>query len=322
MAGIYKEEWLPVIQENLLIKDLEVIRQVSMNLDDFVDNDQVNVPNMGDDAVVDENYSGTFPRTATPRVDNIKTFPINQYHTRPTFATYKDLHHLTYNKINTIVQNHMAVVRQRLGSVIVRNWAPDVANSGNAFYTTGSATASYNVGGQTGNRKKFTFADVQRLSTLLTLQEFDEDDRYLMLTPMMFESLCDDDRIRNSTALYGFTQNATVNIENKLPKLLGFNIIVRSNVLVYEAPALGDAAKKQFGLDGKYTLAATDNQAGLVFHKSAVATAYKDLDMNVGIPNDPAYNGGQQYQIATFLGASSLRTKVGQTGVIPVIMGA
>ena len=156
----------------------------------------------------------------------------------------------------------------------------------------------------TGNRKKFVVADLKNAQLQLNKQNVPLEDRYALISADMFQQLTDD---MSQTVYRDFS--AAYDAKNGiLGKLFGFNIMLRSTVLIYSndtTPVVRDSG----------ATAATDNDTVLCWHAHALEHALGNITF-FEKAGDPTYYG-DLYSISLFMGGRKRRSD--EKGIIAIV---
>lgn len=235
----------------------------------------VYLPQAGAPPAVVKNRS-VLPATPVQRADTAVMYGLDVYTTDPTLITWAESHEISYNKQDSVLGDHTAVLLETVGNDMLYNWCRGVKPAvgggttveflptGSRIPTTGAAAAVNVHDGQTGTRKAFTYKDLTNAQALFNKQNVPAGDRYAMMESYMLQQLIDS---LSGNQMAAFQQTADLK-NGILGKLAGFTILERSAVLAFESD--GDIV-----VPGA-ALAATDNLACLVWHKNSVTKAMGD----------------------------------------------
>lgn len=272
--GIVLETWANYIIERFW-KDNPFLKAAYDDSQYVVAGRIVHIPQPGSKPTVVKNRS-VFPATAVRRTDTDITYALDEYSTDPTHIPNIDSIHLSYNKQDSVLGDHMQVLDETVADDMLIKWG------GNAtfFATTGGPAADTvpAVGAQTGTRKGFHHRDLQKLMILMNTNNVPKQDRYVMIDDNMFDyfySSLGDTNARDFSR-FADAQNGVVG------KLHGFTIYTRSSVLA----ATSANAVKALGA----ALAATDSLCSIAWHKNSVAFAIGDKKLFQN-QNDALYYG-------------------------------
>jgi hypothetical protein len=294
--AIQKEIWIQDI-EKAIFPDSSFVRR-SVNHDAYVSNKTVHIPQAGTIAAVEKNRA-VLPSTVTQRTDTDRTYDLNEYTTGSMLITDLEGLQVNYNKRQDVLSQHTEELMKRIGDETAVSWAGAglVTAAGQIVLTTGTATANIAPPSGTGNRNAVKINDISRLAS-----KFDEDNmpmegRYLLMPALMYHNML----VEN--AAY-FMNSQYMNL-GQLPtgvvtKIWGFNIIVRSNVVVY-----ADAATPTIKAVGA-AAAATDCFGAIAWHEKAVCNALGET--KVFANEDQASYYGSLFSALVMHGSKTLRT--------------
>lgn len=301
--SIQKEIWEDHVEGNLY-KNNEFLL-ASTDASQFVMQGKVvHIPQSGGTANIVKDRTA-LPATVTLRTDSDITYSLNEYTTDPILIPNADTIELSYNKRESVLQEYEAALRQVTADNILIDWAPSVA--GNILRTTGAATVSH-LEGTTGNRAKFTTADLKRAQLAMNKQNIPIEGRYALLSADMYEQLTDD---MTQTQYRDFSLDFDAK-NGILGKLFGFNIMMRSSVVTYT-----DDSTPVVNAYGD-TVANSDNDAVLCWQVGAVERALGDIVFFERV-GDPTYYG-DIYSILVRMGARKRRSD--EKGVIAIVQDA
>jgi hypothetical protein len=268
--GVVLETWAAYIIKRFF-KDNQFLKKAYDDSQYVSQGRIVHIPQPGAKPAVAKNRS-VFPGTAVRRTDTDVLYALDEYSTDPTHIPNIDAIHLSYNKQDDVLGEHMAVLNETVADDMLIKWG------GNATVvkTTGAAVAP--ITGQTGNRKGFSHTDLKKLMIKMNANNVPKNDRYVLIDDNMFEFFYDSlsDNQQKDFSRYIDAENGIVG------KLHGFNIMTRSSVL---AMTSADAVKALGA-----ALAATDNLASLAWQKDTVAFAIGDTKLFQNM-NDALYYG-------------------------------
>ena len=269
--ALNKEIWLNTIQENFYPDN----SFASKSVDDssFVSNKTVHIPNAGKPSGVEVNRTKK-PATISERTDQDLTYNIDELTSNPIYIPNVDTVELSYDKRQSVIAND----RQELQRVANQNLLYRWADGAGLSKTTGGWVAAHTSDGATGQRKKFSKAEV--LSAML---RFNKDNvpmlgRYMLLDASMYAELLDD---LTDKELSAFLNSANAQ-QGIIGQRYGFSFMQRSEVL---------------RVDGKNAIlkwteedAADESAAALAWQESCVSRAIGDVKMFQQM-DDPTYYG-------------------------------
>lgn len=296
--AIQQELWLKVVQENLF-EGLDKIAAGATNDSDYLNAITVHIPNAGAPATVLKNPAR--PLTATERADNVHTYNIDEWVMAPRLVKFADVQNLSYNKLQSIINDIMGGLPERIIREILINWYTD----GSYKVTTTGSNYVAHATAATGYRKGFTLADLMLAARGLDLQKVPESDRYLYVDTQMFYQLLD------VIGITAYRDAALLNQSTlELPKVAGFQIIPVTQVVYLAA----NDALRPFSHAG----AATDNAAALAVHKSAISYAIGDINV-FNNAKDAIYAGDV---VSGAITAGGHYRRSDKKGVVPIIQAA
>lgn len=274
------ETWANYIMERFW-KDNEFLRNAYDDSDKVLAGRIVHIPQPGAKPAVVKNRT-VFPATAVRRADGDVLYALDEYTSDPTHIPNIDAIHLSYNKQDSVLGDHMGVLDEVVADDMLIKWA----TNGNVYHTTGAqiingVASQLQVGpvtGQTGNRYAFTHRDLKNLMTLFNTTKAPKKDRFALIDDSMYDAFYD---TLGETNAKDFSQYADA-ANGVIGKLHSFNIMTRSSVLASDnadaIKALGSA------------LGANDNLCSLAWHKNSVAFAMGDKKLFQNL-NDALYYG-------------------------------
>lgn len=278
--ALQKEIWKNDIIEGLFKDNQFALRAV--NADSFVlQGKVVHIPVAGTPAVTKKNLT-SFPQTAVNRADSEITYAIDTYYSLPRQIQDIEKYELSYDKRQSVVGQDRLQLTQDVMDGLLINWAPAAAQ---VIETKGSDSAADLLAGASGTRKLFTkdafkeiakkFANanlIGRKTALLTANHYYQ----------FFESLSDSEK--------NLAMNIADVANGVLARYMGFDIMMRSSVLVYRkvasvwtaqdtqaagfTPGTGDSAASFFWVDSAVERAVGETQ---VFDDSANPLYYGDV---------------------------------------------
>lgn len=284
--AVQVEIWARYIMENLF--ETNEFLQHSFSADEYVTQGSlVHIPQAGSPPSVEKNRN-VFPAVAVRRSDGDVIYPLDVYTTDPSHIPNAELMEISYDKIGSVLSDHMGALRETTGSEMIYKWSPTLAGS---IVRTSGAAVSAHLAGATGNRKKFVKEDLKRARTLLDKQAgIPKTDRYALIDADMFDQLMDDaDLIKRDSAMDVDLKNGIIS------RLYGFNILVRSASGIYDNA--GTPAPKAPG-----AAAGTADNAGIIcWQKNAVERALGTVKFFENL-NDPQYYGDVYSALVKFGG--------------------
>ncbi len=278
--GTLVETWVPYIMERFW-KDNSFLRNVYDDSDRVVAGRIVHIPQPGAKPSIRKNRS-TFPAVAVRRTDTDIVYALDEYSSDPTHIPNIDSIHLSYNKQDSVLGDHMYALSEEVADDLLVKWGADAP----VYRTTGAQITNGNpatitvppTDGQTGNRLAFTHRDLKNLMTRFNTSKAPKQDRYVLIDDNMYDAFYD---TLGETNAKDFSQYADA-ANGVIGKLHSFNIMTRSSVMASDntdaIKAIGSA------------LDANDNLVSLAWHKNSIAMAIGSRKLFQDL-NNPLYYG-------------------------------
>lgn len=245
----------------------------------------VHIPQSGDSPTVVKNRS-TFPASAVKRSDSFVTYALNVFSTDPTHISWHEENEISYDKTDSVLRDHVESLMEAVGDDMLYSWLTgyktdgtkaDAIPAASIIKTTGVSVAVTSTG-QTGNRKAFTYKELQAAQALMNKHNVAKTDRYALLESYMLQQLIDS---LSANQMAAFQQSADL-ANGIVGRFAGFNIMERSEVAALTSAGVPKAPGT--------ALAATDNLAAICWQKDCVAVAYGDIKPFTS-QDDPLYYG-------------------------------
>lgn len=244
----------------------------------------VHIPNAGASPSVVKNRK-SFPASAALRDDSMVIYPLDVYSTDPTHVPWHEQNETSYNKLDSVLGDHVATLADTVGDNMFYNWVTGYNGqmgavnipSTHIISTTGASTPVKEAG-QTGNRKSFTYADLQNAQALMNKQNVPLTDRYACLESYQLQQLITS---LSGNQMAAFQQSADL-ANGVIGMLCGFKILERSRVLVFTSAGVPKLPGEAF--------AASDNVGALCWQKNSVAKALGETKLFRNA-DDPLYYG-------------------------------
>ena len=244
----------------------------------------VHIPNAGNSPAVVKNRK-SFPASATMREDSMVMYPLDVYSTDPTHIAWHEANEVSYNKLDSVLGDHVATLVESVGDNMYYNWVHGYdAKMGevnipaaNIIATTGAAIAVKEEG-QTGTRKAFTYADLQNAQALMNKQNVPQTERYACLESYQLQQLINS---LSGNQMAAFQQSADL-ANGVIGMLCGFKILERSRVLVFTSTGAPKLPGEAFE--------ATDNVGALCWQRQSVAKALGETKLFRDV-DSPTYYG-------------------------------
>jgi hypothetical protein len=302
--AVQVELWVDYIIGNLF-KDNPFIKNCFDESEHVLGGSVVHVPQAGAKPTIVKNRS-SLPATAVQRTDTDITYPLDVYTSDPTLITNAEQMEISYDKMSSVLGEHLESMSETIGDQILFKWAPTA--SAQIIRTTGTATPAH-LSSATGNRKKLVKEDLKKARKIMDKQNIPKTDRYALIDADMYDQLCEDADLLKRDGVNGGELDLK---EGIVMRLYGFSILTRSNTVRYDnagtpAPKAPDAAG-----------AADDNSAVICWQKNAVAKALGTTDFFEDTKNPLYY--GDIYSILQKMGARKRRTN--GEGVVAIVQDA
>lgn len=274
---VVMEVWAAYIMERFY-KDNAFLQNCFDDSDYVVNGRIVHIPQPGAKPNVTVNRN-VFPAVSVRRADTDVLYALDELTTDPTHIPNIDQIHISYNKADSVLGDHMQVIDETAADLVLAKWA---ANAG-IYRTTGAQIVNGNpaqltvapIAGQVGNRYAFTHRDLKNLMTEFNVTKAPKQDRFVLIDDNMYDAFYD---TLGETNAKDFSQYADAK-NGVVGRLHSFNIMTRSSVLASD----NADATKALGA----AMAADDNLVSLAWHKNSVARAMGDkkLFQKIGDPN-------------------------------------
>lgn len=276
----------------------------------------VHIPQAGNSPAVVKNRK-TFPAVVVQRGDSFVTYPLDVYSTDPTHVSWHEANEISYDKTDSVLNDHVATLIEAVGDNILYTWAKGLKYNGTAFVadeiptsakitTTGAATAVNPTDGQRGNRKAFTYKELQTAQAKMNKDGVPKKDRFSMLESYMYQQFLDS-LSANQMAAFQAAADLSKGI---CGEFAGFKIMERSTVLAFSQAGV-------LNVPGA-ALQATDNLASLCWQKASVAKAKGDIKPFQNT-DDPTFYG-DVFSAAVKMGGRCRRAD--WKGIIAIVQGA
>jgi hypothetical protein len=297
--GVQVELWVRYIIQKFW-KD-NAFLQNAFNDDQYVVGGKiVHIPQPGANPNIVKNRT-VYPATAVQRTDTDLTFALDVYTTDPTQITDAEKVELSYDKMDSVLGDHMRALNQTVADDIIIKWLTTMPAA--SIVATSGAAAAAPVAGQTTTRKVLIHDDLRKASLVMNLQNVDKEDRYALLEANMADQLF---ASLSNTQYRDFSQYADA-ANGIIGKLYGFNIMVRSNVAMFSA---ADAVNPLGA-----AVAATDNIASVCWQKNSVTRALGEVKV-FNNANRAEYYGDI---ISALLRSGARRRRFDDAGIVAIV---
>jgi len=304
--ALQTEVWAKDIQENLYMGN--EFMKMATDHSDWVNHKTVHIPQAGSGPGVERNRA-IFPAAIGQRTDTELTYSLNQYTTDPILIQNLEELQISYNKRKSVLFNMWQALSFVVSTQSLYAWAPSGASR---FVRTSGSTSTLNLphSTATGSRKMVTIQDITKLKAILDADNIPQSGRILLVPQYMYNI----DILNIAGVVQAYQFGSAVAPNGVVARLMGFDIMIRSEVLVYDNTAT--PVIKAINGDGTLTSAATsDNGAILAFHPDYVCHALGSITPFYN-ENDPVYFGSI-LSAEVMHGASKLRSD--QKGVAALI---
>jgi len=300
LSAVQVEVWQNTVEENLF-KDNEFLLRSRNDNQYILGAKVVHIPQAASPSAVVKNRS-VLPATVTKRSDTDVTYVMDEYTTDPRLIPSADTFELSYDKRKSVVSDDTQALSEVMADDTLIKWAPDhTVDASNFISATGTAKTAW-ITGMTGTRHTMTLADLRSAKKRLDVSLAPKAGRCILLDPDMEQDLLKD-LDANQTAAYQAAYDIRTGVSGRL---LGFDIYVRSTVLVYSSANVVNAYGQ--------AVAASDVPAGLFWCDSRIALARIGVQMFQDM-NNPLYYG-DIYSFLVRAGGRIIRADGNGVGVI------
>ncbi|MFU2119374.1 hypothetical protein ACQ1Q1_09390 [Ornithobacterium rhinotracheale] len=307
--GLEREIWKKTIEEKLK-EDNTFLNHISdVSSENILAGKIVHIPQAGAPSKVVKNRK-TLPADVKQRKDTEVLYQIDEYTTDPVHIPHAETVELSYDKRRSVLDQDIANLSEEVAEGMLTNMvvSPIGENKSlpakNILETTG-ANAKPLLENATGDRKKWTLSDLQRMQNLLRSQKaWSEGNMYALLPANALLDLFPADSQLTATYMQSVTEQERR--EGVIYKVQGFNILVRSSVFVM-------AQNKDFKAFGA-VVEATDSEAAIFWNKNMVEKAIGDLETFERVKDPQWY--GDIYSFLVRIGGRAKRKDFEGVGVL------
>lgn len=281
------EIWQESIQEKLL-QDNTFLNHISdVSGDNVINGKIVHIPQAGDPSKVVKNRK-VFPANVLRRKDSEVLYMIDEYTTDPVHITDAETKELSYDKRRSILDQDLAHLSEEVAEGMLTNMVISPVGDNrelpktSILETTGANnTASFYLEGATGERKKWTLGDLQRVQNFFRKQKSWQEGKMIgMLPANAILDLFPADSPTTAVYMQSVTeQERRIGI---VYKVQGFKILVRSSVYNLN----GDKDFKAFGS----VVEADDSEGAIFWNENMVEKAFGTTEI-FERERDPQYYG-------------------------------
>jgi hypothetical protein len=267
MAGLLKDLWTGELISHFRHEQTFLSRVP--NADNFVNNDTINLADMGADPAVLVN-NNTYPIASAQRTDTPIVIALDKLETENTIITDDELYALPYDMKGSVVNQHREVLEEKAAEKSLHSLCP-LADGANTpiVYSTGDSN------GEATPRKRLVVADLVKLKKYLDLLKVPRIGRELVLNPWHVADL-----LMTNEAFEKQWMNKK---SGEILDMFGFIISEMGYYPVFD-PATGQ--KKAFGA----AAAPTDLAASVCFYNRRAVQAKGSANMYYAeASRDPKY---------------------------------
>lgn len=279
------EIWQKSIEEKLL-QDNTFLKHISnVDGDNVINGKIVHIPQAGDPSKVVKNRN-VFPANVLRRTDSEVLYKIDEYTTDPVAIPNADTKELSYDKRRSVIDQDLANLSEVVAEGMLTNMVISPVGDNrelpktSILETTGANTAaSFYIDGTTGQRKKWTLGDLQRMQRFFRTQKSWKEDKMVALLPAnAILDLFPADSPTTATYMQSVTEQERR--QGVIYKVQGFKILIRSSVYMLG----GDKTFKAFG-----SVATGDDAEAAIFWNETMVEKAIGTTEAFSRPNDPQY---------------------------------
>ena len=270
--AVQTEVWVRDIEEVLFAENNEFLR-ASVSHDAFVVNKTVHIPQAVSLPGAVKNRT-VFPAPINDRDDTTLDYTLDSFSVDPVRIGRIDEVQVSYAKRQSVMKQHLNILTDIIALEGIFNWASDTG--ANQVRTTGSTATDNLPPSATGSRKKLTVVDIKNLAKTMDEQNVPDKGRWLLLpAAMYYEIFTINDLIKADIAGALTLPTGVAN------KILGFNVIKRSETVIYDNAPVRKAVGAAPAND--------DNFGGIAWHVDFVATALGAIEVFANEKDAPNY---------------------------------
>lgn len=298
--GVEVEVWSEYIASNLF-RGIEFLKNCYRADHHVLAGKVVHIPQPGSKPTVVKNRT-SLPAVAVKRADTDVVYSLDEYTTDPTVIEDAANVQLSYDKMDSVLGDHIGALNESVADDILYAWAPTVA--GSIIRTTGANVLAH-MPAATGNRKAFTLSDLKKARIVLNKQKVLKTLRYCIMSDEMWSQLEEELKATNSKDYSAYNDAR----EGVIGKLYGFEIVTTTTVVTYDNAAVPQP--KAVGAVG----ATTDNDAVYCYQKNHLELALGDIKFFEN--NQDATYYGDVYSGLVRMGGRKRYT--GQQGIVAIV---
>ena len=219
MASVFKEIFAAIIL-SLFYPNGSWLNELT-NMDHMVDNNAINLSQVGADPEVVEN-NNVWPLVPAQRTDAGIRIPLATFDTKPTHITNVEELETAYNKAESVSQQHANTLRKKASMSAAFNIGPNAHTSTTPVLKTSGTDRG-------DGTKALTYRDITELSLAFDNGDLPEDGRIILLSPQhkadlknedikLYKQMMSDGQI-DTFKIYTFTGNPRYNVADgtKMP---------------------------------------------------------------------------------------------------------
>lgn len=303
------EIWQSAIQEKLRDDNAWLTAVSDVQDSNIINGKIVHIPQAGDPSAVVKNRT-TLPATVKQRTDGEVLYAIDEYTTDPVHIKHAETVELSYDKTRSVLDQDIANLSDEVANGMLTNLVVSpVGNNatlpaGNILLTSGEATPATSDGA-TGNRKKITLSDMQRMRVFMKNRKaWSENNMFCLLSAELEAQLFPANDILTATYMASVTEEERRS--GVMYKVQGWKIFSRSSVYTL-------TPGKSFKAFGAVT-ANDDNEGALFWNKNMVEKAIGTTEAFERL-KDPTYYG-DIYSFLVRMGGRAKRKNYEGVGVL------
>ncbi len=272
--ALLRTAWMNHIMENLFMDNQFV--EKSENWDEYVEAGfkTVVIPQAGTPAAFERNRT-SLPATIGQVTDGDIQYDMVNYTSDPKLVRNLEQTQMSYDKMQSVTRNMLLNIKEGVAEDILYAWRTE--NTARNVLTTGTGRAT-SMPGATGNRKSIAYANLVRANEILDRDKVPNSGRVLLLPSSMYNVLLLDPDIKEN-----FNSKLADLNKGILGEILGLTVMKRATALRYTSAGVAKLPSA--------ATAATDNEAGLVWHPSFVGRSKGNVKVYADSSDRPEYYG-------------------------------
>lgn len=173
MAGVFKEIFTTIIL-SLFYPDGAWLNELT-SMDHMVDNNAINLAQVGADPLVVEN-NNVWPLTPAQRTDSGIRIPLATFDTKPTHITNVEELETAYDKAESVSRQHAFTLHKKASMSAAYNIAP-------ASHTAATPVLATTGADRGDGTRALTYKDITELSLAFDAGDLPQEGRVLLLSP-------------------------------------------------------------------------------------------------------------------------------------------